>query len=288
MADLLTEANLNEKSKREIEWEEVENLVMVYQERFTDDSEKVAQNSQAAAAELIERFQPLFNKYLKIIKRSDINLFDPETKSFVFSFIDKQTRILFPSNKKEIAYKFKFVVKTYGMLSDNEILSDQYEIFMKLLKRYKQMGRSFCGYLYNVFFHEMSRLIKKFIANPINIAYKLSSYSECKEFSDPYELIEDLLIDYYDKKEVLYLEWVNGIDCEPVFESLTITDRKILMEYYINEQNDKQISENFGIHINTVNQKRRKALFKLLSAMPDNHNLEIVRSRKTGSFSVPI
>lgn len=277
-----------EQSKREIEWEEVENLVMTYQLRFQTNDKQIHLRSQAAAEELIIRFKPLFTKYLRIIKKCEINFYDSEARAFVFSFIDKPTRALFPANKKDIIYKFKFIVKTYGTLHDEEILSDQHEIFMKLLKRYKQMGRNFCGYLYNVYFHEMSRLIKKYIANPINITYNLKGYSETLSTDDPYDLIEDLLIDYYDKKEILYLEWINGLDCEPIFETLTITDRKILMEYYINDQNDKQISDNFGIHINTVNQRRRKALHKLLEAMPDNENLEIIRSRKTGHFSVPL
>ena len=98
----------NEKSKREIEWAEVEALVMTYQARFTNNDKAVIKASQDAAQELVIRFQPLFTKYLRVIKKCDVNFFDAETKAFVFSFIDKPTRALFPENKKDIIYKFKF------------------------------------------------------------------------------------------------------------------------------------------------------------------------------------
>lgn len=279
MIDRLTQTSINEKSKREIEWEEIENLVIDYQARFKNNNKKAVQKSQIAAEALIERFEPLFNKYLRVIKKNEINLIDRETKSFVLSFVDKSTRELFPLNKKEVVCKFKSIINIYGTLSEHEILSDQHEIFMKVLKRYKQVGRSFCGYLYNVYYHEMSRLIKKYVSTFASLDYK-----ELKE----YESIDELLIDYYDKKEVLYLDWISGSECAPVFKALSITDRKILIAYYLENKSDKQIGENFGIHINTVNQKRHKALLKLLDAMPNNKELKIVRSRKVNSFSVQI
>lgn len=271
-----------ERSKREIEWQEIEELVIQYQKCFYDQSPETLRKSQQASEELILRFQPLFSKYIRILTKGEINFYDPETRAFVFSFIDKATRSHYPHNKKDIVYKFKFIIKTYGALTSKEILSDITEIFMKLLKRYKQVGRSFCGYLYNAFHHEMSRHVKKFIANPINITYNLDEY---KEYVDAYQLIDDFIADYHDKKEVLGLEWINGTECEIFFKDLSVMDRKILMEYYINDQNDKEIGDNFGIDMNTANKRRRKALSKLLKAMPNGDQLKVLRYRKVKTIS---
>lgn len=264
------------KTKREIEWEEVEQLILLYQKGFEDASFKEA--SLEAANELIARFSPLFVKYLKILNGGEINFYDLETKCFVFSFIDQSMRSKFPSNKKNIIYRFRFVIKTYGTLKQDEILSDIHEIFFRIAKRYKQVGRNFCGYLYNVFYHEMSRHIKKHIENPLNIPYRMNELIEQR--TENCSEIEDYLSDFHEKQEVLDFDWISGKDCDDVFSSLSVLDRKILMAYYIDDQNDKQIAQSFGIHINTVNQRRRKALYEVLNKMPNRENLSIKRSRK--------
>lgn len=258
----------NCKSNREIQWEKIEQDILTYQKTFSDQKSK---ECEEAAERLIEKFTPLFTKYLKVIKRGEINFRDQETKRFVFSFISKDLRKDFPNTKKEIIYRFNFIVKTYGELDECEILSDIYEIFFRIAKRYKQMNRSFCGYVYNVFYHEMSRHIKKFIQNPINVHYRIYGYNDNIVAEDNLE----------DEENLLSLNWINGISCSDIFKKLSAIDRKILLWYYYNDQNDQQISEALSIHINTVNQRRRKSTKKILDAMPHNEKLTIKRRRKT-------
>lgn len=252
------------RSKREEAWSQIECLVLIYQSQIG------SAESQRAAYELIERFTPLFNKYLKILRYNDLSLYDPETKRFVFSFIDKETRKKYPKNNRDIRYRFRFITKTYGMLSEEEILSDIYEIFFKMAKRYKQTNRNFCAYIYNAFHYEMSRTIKHYTGDISNIPYKSYIYvdsASTEDFTEEEEI------------ESFSLDWING-DCAKAFKNLSPLDRKIIIYYYGDDDfPDKKISELLNIHINTVNQRRRKAIKSILEELQQK-DLKIKRSRK--------
>lgn len=272
-------------SQAEREWAEVEQLVMTYQMQFSPAAPPNSkQMSKDAAEELLERFKPLFKKYCTLIKTGNINYADKEMKNFVTSFIEdnelkkalkrpKQNAVF----KKDINSKFKFVVETYGLLPDEDIMLDLQMIFLIIAKRYKQMGRSFCGYIYNAYRFEVSRHIKKYIKNPVNIPYKMVEYtdyinnSEASYYEDEYET----------QLDIPDLKWINGEDCSQAFKSLSHIERLILVKYYLDEWNDRQMSEHFGIHINTVNQKRRAAVKKI--AQYSNHKeSDIKRNRRSG------
>lgn len=264
------------KANRELEWGEIEKLVFTFQQGFRDPI--LSEASKDAAEELIQRFSPLFCKYLRILNGGEINFYDKDTKIFVFSFVEKDLRKGFPLNKKEIIYRFRFVVKTYGALEEAEMLSDMHEIFLKIAKRYQDKGRHFCAYLYNVFHYEMSRHIKKYIENPLNIPYRNDQLNDKDQNSQI--SIDYYIDDYYEKQEVLGINWINGTECDKIFETLSPLDRKILIAYYIEDKNDKQIAQLFGIHMNTINQRRKKALVEILNRMPNSEELYIKRSRK--------
>lgn len=77
------------------------------------------------------------------------------------------------------------------------------------------------------------------------------------------------------------LSWISGMNCSDIFQNLEPLERKLLIKYYLEDYNDRQIAEEFGMHINTVNQKRRRAVLKLAH----NNGVDeksIKRSRKSG------
>ena len=51
-------------TQREREWNEVEDLILIYQKQFISDDEETLIASKEAADELLERFSPLFKKWL--------------------------------------------------------------------------------------------------------------------------------------------------------------------------------------------------------------------------------
>jgi DNA-directed RNA polymerase specialized sigma24 family protein len=285
---------INIQTQREKEWTEVEDLVMQFQGQFCNpECAEHRQAAQEAATELLKRFSPLFKKYVVLLKHGQIDFNDREMKLFVCSFIEDtrlQRALKRPKQKSEyradIYKRFNFIKETYGNTSDEEIIGDLQMVFMTIAKRYKQMGKSFCGYLYNSYRHEMSRHIKKFIKNPINISYKNLEYEDCINGGDDKEMEQSYEDTYYEDNTGLPdVTWVTGQNCSDMFSDLAPIDRKILVKYYLEEWNDRQISEAFGIHINTVNQKRRYAVAKIADKLGINLD-DIKRNRRSGKKAV--
>jgi DNA-directed RNA polymerase specialized sigma24 family protein len=276
------------------EWQEVEDLIIQYQKQFdeqADDQTKL--QSQLAAEELLKRFAPIFRKYLVLLTTGQIDFDDKEMKLFVCSFIEDVSLQKALKRKKQVAkyraaiYKrFNFIQQTYGSLPNSEIIGDLQTIFLVIARRYKQMGRSFCAYLYNAYRHEVSRHIKKFIKNPLNITYKNLGYEDCMNGIEDANIDKSYEDNYYeDNTGIPDLSWISGQNCSDMFSELSIIDRKILIKYYLEEWNDRQISEEFGIHINTVNQKRRLAVQKVATSVGINIE-DIKRNRRSGRRAV--
>ena len=82
MTKRLIDSNYKEltEEERKKEWEEVEQLVLQYQE-YREDPE-LNYLSKEASQELLVRFQNLFKKYISLIKYGQIDFFDTEMKEF--------------------------------------------------------------------------------------------------------------------------------------------------------------------------------------------------------------
>lgn len=276
------------------EWADIEELVVLYQSQFEENaSEEAKMKAQDAIDELIAKFNPLFKKYIILLKTGQINFKDQEMKLFVYSFLDDsrlKAELKKPNQKaevrKEIYDRFNFIKETFGSLDEEEILVDLQVIFMTVAKRYKQMGRSFCGYLYNCFRFEVYRHIKKFLKNPINIPYRHTQFEDYMQFIEEPSFEEDYEDRFYESNlGIPDFNWILGETCGDVFKRLSVHERKIIIKYYLEDWNDRQISEEFGIHINTVNQKRRCATLKIAEGLDMDVN-EIKRNRKSGKKAV--
>lgn len=279
------------------EWADIEELVMLYQSQFEEGaSYEDTMKAQDAINELIAKFNPLFKKYIILLKTGQINFKDQEMKQFVYSFLDDsklKAELKKPKQKtetrKEIYDRFNFIKETYGSLDEEEILIDLQVIFMTVAKRYKQMGRSFCGYLYNCFRYEVYRHIKKFLKNPINIPYRHTQFEDYMKFIEEPSFEEDYEDRFYeDNLGIPDYNWILGETCGDFFKGLNVHERKIIVKYYLEDWNDRQISEEFGIHINTVNQKRRCATMKIAQELGFDPS-EIKRNRKSGKkATIPV
>lgn len=278
--------------KRKEEWKEIDDLVETYQRQFSDPSPSVKIESERAATQLLEKFYPLFKKYLGILKNGQINFNNYEQRMFIILFMDSATlkRALYkkapvPKDYKQIIFqKFNFIKETYGYLDEEEIITDLYVLFLNLAKRYKPMARSFCCYVFNTFKYEVFRHIQSFTRNPLNIHYRSISYEDCASkgssmlelqsynIEDQICTDEDGLPDYF---------WISGHNCAPCFKDLTPLERKIIIKYYLEQKNDKQIAAETGMHINTCNQKRRHAVQLMAKSMGLNES-QIRRSRNSG------
>lgn len=272
--------------ERKIEWQEIEDLVMLYQKQFQDniDNNDIKQ-SKKAADEILSRFNPLIKKYLVLIKTGKIIWKDVEMKSFISNFIDKKyllqslnRKCQISSHRDAIYKKFEFIVETYGSLPEEDIIIDLQSLLLLKAKNYKPMGKNFCSYLYNSYKYEVARHIKKFIQNPLNVSYKNMPYEDFLNGENEPSYEEDY--DEFNTGTPTH-SWICGDDCSDIFKSLSVLDRKILVKYYLDEWNDNQIANHFGMHINTVNQRRRNASKKIANL--SNINLtDIKRTRRSG------
>lgn len=268
------------------QWDEVEGLVLTYQQYLHDPTEY--KQSQEAANLLMQMFSPLFKSYITVIKYNQIDWSNKEQKLFVAQFIgDRSLRSFLTSSKRKsssetkakIYEAFNFVAVTYGALSEEEILSDLYICFLTLMKRYKQTGKNFCAYVANVYHFEVSRHIKKYTSNPLAVNYKTCTYEDSTNGEEVESTYEDT---YYESFVGLPdITWINGETCDEIFDGLSTLQRKILIEYYLEDYNDGQIGEHTATNIGTINGKRRKAIndiCKKLNIDPDS----IPRQRKNG------
>ena len=148
------------------------------------------------------------------------------------------------------------------------------------------MGKNFCAYIANAYGFEVSRHIKKFIKNPANIAYKNGEYEDYMQFCKD-EIVENCFEDkiYENNLGIPDITWIMGTNCSDVFEVLTPFERKIILRYYLEDYNDRQIAEEFGLHINTCNQKRRQAVIKLAHTLGMSEK-DIQRNRNSGKHIV--
>ena len=278
--------------KRKEEWAEIDDLVSIYQRQFSDDSSQVKAEAEQAASKLIEKFYPLFKKYLGILKNGQINFNNYEQRLFIVLFMDSTTlkRALYkkapiPKNYKEIIFqKFNFIRETYGHLDEDEIMIDLYVLFLNLAKRYKPMARSFCCYVFNTFKYEVYRHIQAFTRNPLNIHYRNVSYEDCAAQntalveSQSYNIEDQICID---KDGLPDYFWISGYNCAPCFRGMTPLERKIIIKYYLEQKNDRQIAAETGLHINTCNQKRRHAVQLMAESLGVDPS-QIRRSRNSG------
>lgn len=272
------------------EWTEIEELVLLYQKQFQKDADEtdiyIAKHS---GEQLLIKFQPLFKKYHKLLTTAQIDWNDIEMKQFISNFIDEPDLKKALARKKQkacyrndIHQKFNFVVETYGSIDESELETDLQTLFLVIAQRYKQIGKNFCAYVYNSYKYEVARHIKKFIKNPLNITYKNLTYEDCINGDHDFEIEQSYEDNYYeDLTGIPNLSWIQGQNCSDIFSCLTPLDRKILVKYYLEEWKDGQIADSLGMHINTVNQKRRSAA-KLLADKLGLDIASIKRTRKSG------
>ena len=286
---------LTEKERLE-QWNEIEKLVLTYQQYLNHEDLIKRKESQDAADILLNKFSPLFKSYITLIKYNQIDWDSRDQKMFISQFInDRQTKNALlrkktsSEYKAKIYYAFNFVVTTYGSLTEEEILSDLYMCFLTLMKRYKQKGKNFCAYVANSYHFEVSRHIKKQISNPLAVNYKNYKYEDVINGNEDVNINIIHEDNYYESTTGLPdYTWIKGSTCSDIFADLTPFQRKILVKYYLEDFNDRQIGELNDSNIGTINNKRRTAVNKLCKACDYDKN-QLTRKRKSGrKANIPI
>lgn len=264
---------------------------MTYKTQFDENAtKKQIAEAKRAGEDLLARFSPLFKKYMLLVRSGHIDYDDREMKRFICSFIgDPSLKAALKRRHAtskfwhQINKRFEFIVESYGQLPEDEMLIDMQMLFLILVKRYRQMGKNFCAYVYNSYGYEVSRHIKKFTRNPANIHYKNIAFEDYLQGYYTETEIENGFEDkiYENSQGVPDSSWIRGETCSDLFQCLTAEERMLIIKYYMEDYNDRQIAELYAMHINTVNQKRRKAVIKLANTLGVDVS-KIKRNRKSG------
>ena len=255
------------------EWNYVEDMIMTYQKQFKEDcSEEDKRKSEEAIVILINKFTPLFNKYMRLLKRNEIEFKDLETRYFMRMFLSRDTlNLLKKCNsyripnavKQQCKDEFKFVVQTYGVQSDEDVMADLQHAFMRCAYKYRQTGRNFCGYIYNVYRYEVGRIISAFIKNPINIEYRYNEYDEVvmSEEEEQSQDIEEQILEM--DSDFISQDWYNGDFCSNGFEYLEQEERRVLAMMMLQNMTVREVYKATNIPYKEINKIKARAVEKL-------------------------
>lgn len=272
------------------EWNDIEDLVLKYQQNIDSEEPEDRELCKEASNELLNRFMPLFKKYILLIKHNQIDFNDMEQKSFTSLFMEDKVlrrmlnrKVTPPQYKSEIYQKSNFIKETYGTNSEEDILYDLYICFLNVVKRYKQVGKNFCAYLHNVYKYEVARFIKSYIKNPLSVPYKNFQYEDYINGQEDGFFSEEQESSYYESITGLPdMSWILGSTCANEFSCLSSLQRKIIVKYYLEDWSDRQIAESLGVQTSSINGKRREAV----NILCDIYNIDpstLKRIRKSGT-----
>ncbi len=255
---------MDEKATRKIE-----RLVLIYKQ-FKDPQ---------AFTELLFLLKPITKTYEKILIEQKICYHSKSALQFYATLLGPEVLNYKESQESAIQNRMGTFLKTYGAQDPEDIRQDIYSAIMIMINRYKSEGRSFLTYLSRCLHFEIARKVKAH-AKSLTLWH-----SNVTHYGDGFgDLVggetksEDPFFDESgDEFGYLKEEWIEQGGDE-VFADLSSFERRILFLYYQEELNDRQISKLLGMHINTVNQRRREAAEKL----SQKTGLPVRRERKSG------
>ena len=234
---------------------------MRYRQAHLDGEQTILKE---AAEELVVHFSALFDEYLFALNQTDaLSNHEPYLYTFFRKVLsDEEWDRFLGKTNYTFAQRWEILKSSYQ--NKEEMVTDLTESLLSLTLRYDGRGK-FKRYIVRALPYRFADLVFARYRKNLAPRKKLSDFMEkIKMPTDDLNVTEEMLED------------------STVFSFLTERDRKILILYYAKNCPDKAVGEIMGLHINTVNQKRRQAVEKLRWKI-GLYNGEIqVRHRKSG------
>lgn len=218
-------------------------------------------------------------KYFNLLWYGRFDFQNKESKRFISLYIKRPDirRLL-----KFSAISYRTVWHTLDMINylqtsirkeyddEEELKQDLVMLFLSSLDRYEKVKKiRFTGYLMGTFrFTVKDFLVKRVFAFDMS-RFKEEHVEDEIPVEDTYYLPDgpsNRLRELEDKSDTPGIFWING-QCSPLFQSLSIIQRKILVEQFIYKKTALEIAHQLGMHRNTVRNIRERAIAKLESEL---------------------
>lgn len=226
-----------------------------------------------------KRLKNFLGKFYSLLVYGKINLKDKDTRRFLQLFIqDDDTR-------EKLRYRYQggntqtkcYATADYiqhavrSKLDREEVKSDLIYLFIEKVHRYKKKSVkiSFGGYLYNSFRYDVFRYLQKtvFSEDMLNQEeQRVEDYLDELSYEEDFTVYDDAFYESIMKEDKLTVQWALG-HCHELFDCLSVFERNILKMHYYDKLTDGKVADMMGLHINTIFQKRKKAVATLQSEL---------------------
>ena len=214
-------------------------------------------------------------KYFNLLWYGKANLKDKDTRRFLQLYISNK------DIREKLVYHYQdyvgqlagqqaadYLQEKVSCVAKEDLKQALVELFLESVMKYKQTSNKidFAGYLYNSYRYKVYHYLKKTV-----FRYDVLQHPSVESFTetvDPDSLIEpqewwfDRFYASEIKRDDLGLFWING-RCSALFEPLSVFERMVLRDHYFYRLTDKEIASRYGYHINTIHNRRHRAVTHL-------------------------
>lgn len=224
---------------------------------------------------LIQYFDSFLNSYVDFIQKGFILLEKAHLRYFISLFIkDEETRSHIKANKGVTPHDWDIIksviryLKSYFLFYNDEDTFNELLIpFLTLAKRFEIEKVHFDQYVYFHYNLEITHYLRGITRDPNDYAERIATYNgEHKHIMD-IQLLEKqgrIIQDQYFDIDIHDYRFMGGDEeFSGIFSKMTNIQRRILVYYYIDNLNDREISEKLGMHKRSVYRVRNKAITEL-------------------------
>lgn len=218
-------------------------------------------------------------KYYDLLVYGKINLKDKDTRRFLQLYMKEKDM------RNKLVYHYQdyvgslaaqetanYLQKKTETIDKDELKQELVALFIESVLKYERKNKEidFSGYLYNSYRYKVYHFLRKriFKFDVLNQAERIDYVDEdiedVKARIEPQESWFDRFYASDLKRDELGIFWING-RCGSLFEDLSVFERTLLRDRYFYKQTDGQIAKAYGYHINTIYNRRHKALEKLIN-----------------------
>lgn len=245
--------------------------------------------------ELIDHFNGFIETYVKFIQTGFLDTKQTHLRYFVCLFLKdsdardhlKQNKGLTESDWHSIRSVIKYIKSYFYFYTKHDTYTELLIPFLKMAKKFVFDKLAFDAYTYYNYNLSIVHYLRELTREPNDYAERMQILDGELGVIVDLKLLESHLLEMRDKHldvDVHDLRFMRGDELSGVFSEMTNVQRYILVYYYVDGLNDREISEKLGLHKRSVYRARNKLVNQLKEMLLKG---EIKCLRKSSSFIKP-